>query len=209
MTPVVGFLLVSNILVYFLQRQDFVSIIQDWGLWPIYEGEVPNKGDFRPWQLVTYGWLHGNNSHIILNMFAVWMFGRTIEAIWGPRRFLTYYLVCVLGAGITQLIVSSIAAQNGVIQGTVGASGGVFGLLLAFAVMFPNQRILLLIPPIPLKAKYFVLIYGAIELTQGMLSLDTGVAHFAHLGGMLFGFVLIRAWKNKQKRNLYADSGPL
>ena len=203
LTPVVGVILVSNILVYFVQQQNSDPMVFRWGLWPWVE---EREESFRPWQLLTYGWLHGNDQHIIVNLFAVWMFGRTIEAIWGWKRFLTYYLVCVVGAGLIQLVVATLAARSGDIYPTIGASGGVFGLLLAFAMMFPNQKILLLIPPIPLKAKYFVMIYGAIELVLGITSLDTGVAHFAHLGGMFFGFVLIKFWKTKQVRQFTSEA---
>ncbi|MEM7610760.1 MAG: rhomboid family intramembrane serine protease [Pseudomonadota bacterium] len=151
---------------------------------------------FRPWQLLTYGFLHGDLMHLALNMFALWMFGRTMEAVWGSRRFAIYFLACVVGAGIVQMIVAQVVGRP---TTTVGASGGVFGVLLAFGMTFPNQRILLLIPPIPLPAKYFVLIYGVIELYFGLTRSNSGVAHFAHLGGMVIGLVLILYWRSRRQ----------
>jgi membrane associated rhomboid family serine protease len=144
-----------------------------------------------------------------VNLFAVWMFGKTIETVWGSKRFAIYYLVCVVGAGLIQLIVTSqMAAAGGDVRATVGASGGVFGLLLAFAILFPNQMIVLLIPPIPMKAKYFVIAYGALELYLGFTRTNSGVAHFAHLGGMAFGFILIRYWIFQRKRKLKREADP-
>jgi len=148
---------------------------------------------FMPWQLVTYGFMHDTRSlmHIIFNMLMLWMFGRELERLMGTRRFLTYYMVCVVGAGAVQLLV-------GVAQGwgvpTVGASGGVFGILLAYGMAFPNRMIMMMFPPIPMKAKYFVIMLGLFELTIGFSGVNNGVANFAHLGGMLFGYLLIRHW---------------
>jgi membrane associated rhomboid family serine protease len=124
-------------------------------------------------------------------MFALYMFGLPIERAWGTRRFLVYYLVCLIGAGLVQL---GVAALAGEVYPTIGASGAVFGLLLAFGMMYPNSRIMLLIPPIPMKAKYFVIGYGVLTLLFGMTGVMPGIAHFAHLGGMLFGLVMILYW---------------
>ena len=148
-------------------------------------------------QLVTYGFLHSttNYYHIIFNMLALWMFGRDLERIMGPRRFAIYWFVCVIGAGFVQLLVGQFTGSN---VPTVGASGGVFGLLLAFALVFPNRTVVLLIPPIPMKAKYFVLFYGLLTLYLGMSGGTPSVAHFAHLGGMLFGYLTLRYWKQKR-----------
>ena len=129
-------------------------------------------------------------------MFGLWMFGRDLERMMGAKRFLIYYLTCIVGAGIVQL---TVAATQGGVYPTVGASGGVFGLLLAFAMAFPNRMIVLLIPPIPMKAKYFVAIYGGLELYLGLSGRSPGVANFAHLGGMFFGFLLIQYWRNGRK----------
>ena len=154
-------------------------------LWPL-EG-----GYFTPWQLVSYGFLHGNFNHLFFNMFAVWMFGTPLEQGWGTQRFATYYFLCVVGAGVMQLLVQLF---EGGVYPTIGASGGVFGLLLAYGVMWPNNRIFLLFFPVPVKAKWFVLIYGGIELLLGFTRTMPGVAHFAHLGGMLFGALLLYKW---------------
>ena len=156
-------------------------------------------GQFMPWQLLTYGFLHnpGNLTHILFNMFALWMFGRDLERIMGAQRFLTYYLTCVIGAGLAQLLV---AGFTGVPTVTVGASGGVFGILLAFAMAFPNRIIMLIFPPIPMQAKYFVFFYGLLELYLGVSGNNPGVAHFAHLGGMFFGYLLLRYWRTNRGR---------
>ena len=154
-------------------------------LWPF------DSGFFAPWQLLTYGFLHGGFNHLFFNMFAVWMFGRPLESTWGSQRFGNYFAICVIGAGILQLLVQQI---EGGVYPTIGASGGVFGLLLAYGVMWPNNRLFLIFIPVPIKAKWFVLIYGAVELLFGVTGTMPGIAHFAHLGGMLFGAVLLYKW---------------
>ncbi|MDH4106837.1 MAG: rhomboid family intramembrane serine protease [Gammaproteobacteria bacterium] len=155
------------------------------------------RADFYPWQLLTYGFLHGDIVHLMFNMFMLWMFGRELEVMMGSRRFLTYYLVCVVGAGFVQLIVASLQGGG---YATVGASGGVFGLLLAFGMTFPNRMVMLLFPPIPMKAKYMVLLFGLLELYLGFSGATPGIANFAHLGGMLFGFLLLNHWKRGRRR---------
>ncbi len=155
------------------------------------------RADFYPWQLVTYGFLHGGTMHLVFNMFMLWMCGRELELMMGARRFLTYYMTCVIGAGIVQLVVSGLTGSP---YPTVGASGGVFGLLLAFGMAFPNRMIMLMFPPIPMKAKYMVVLFGCLELYLGISGGAPGIANFAHLGGMLFGFSLIRHWKNAARR---------
>ena len=149
---------------------------------------------FWPWQLVSYGFLHVGFTHLLFNMFALWMFGVQIENAWGPRRFALYYFACVIGAGLVQLAVTTVGEQS---YPTIGASGGVFGILLAFGMLFPNQVIVLLFPPIPMKAKWLVIGYGALELFFATSGVQPGVANFAHLGGMLFGFLLIMYWRGK------------
>lgn len=199
-----------------------------------------SKG-FYPHQLVTYMFMHSFQfTHLLFNMFAVWMFGRVLEGVWGSKRFLIYYMITGVGAGLIQLLVIhlrlmplydalnpedlSFILEKGydIIQSgqnftdpiagnfnalmnvtTVGASGSVFGILLAFGMLFPNTELMLLFPPIPIKAKWFVIIYGAIELYSGMANnAGDNVAHFAHLGGMLFGFVLIKYWQ-KNSNHFY------
>ena len=144
-------------------------------------------GRFRIWQLLTYMFMHGSWSHIFFNMFALWMFGYVLENYWGSRRFLFYYLVCGIGAGLCNLIVPGWTI-------TVGASGAVYGILLAFGMMFPNERIYLYFI-MPIKAKWFVIGYAAIELLDGLFMTSDGIAHFAHLGGMLVGLILILYWR--------------
>ena len=154
-------------------------------LWPL------QSGHFGPWQLLSYAFLHGSFNHIFFNMFGVWMFGLQLERSWGSRRFTLFYLVCVAGAGITQLVVQQL---SGSFWPTIGASGAVFGLLLAYGVMWPENRVMLLFLPVPIKAKWFVLIYGAVELLFGVTQTMPNVAHFAHLGGLLFGAGLLWRW---------------
>ncbi|MEL7297159.1 MAG: rhomboid family intramembrane serine protease [Pseudomonadota bacterium] len=148
---------------------------------------------FQVWQPVSYAFLHADAYHLGFNMFALWMFGRTIEEVWGSQRFAWFYLVCIVGAAAVQLAVAYFSAD--LYSRTIGASGGVFGILLAFGMTFPNQRIMLLFPPIPMKAKYFVIGYGALELYLGLTRVNSSIAHFAHLGGMVFGLILILYWR--------------
>ena len=138
---------------------------------------------------MSYAFLHGGMLHLAFNMFALYMFGSAIEQVFGTRRYLIYYVVCVISAGITRLI---FAAISGGVYPTVGASGGVFGLLLAYAIYFPNNRIMLIFPPIPMPARTFVLLYAVIELFLGVTGTQEGVAHFAHLGGMIGGYAMLR-----------------
>ena len=154
-------------------------------LWPLYSGY------FQPWQLFSYAFLHGGFNHLFFNMFAIWMFGLPIEKMWGSKRFVEYFLICVLGAGLTQLLVQYI---SGDIYPTIGASGSAFGLLLAYGVMWPNNKLLLIFFPVPIKAKWFVLIYGGAELVFGVTGAMPQVAHYAHLGGLFFGAGLLWRW---------------
>jgi membrane associated rhomboid family serine protease len=201
--PVCRALLIGNALVFLLQAVAEAMFLP-FMLWPIgdfplgyVQGELITVG-FLPWQLVSYGFLHGGFPHLFFNMFALVMFGAEIERLWGSRRFATYYFTCLVGAGVVQLAVATMAVQSGgAPYPTVGASGGMFGLLLAFGMMFPNRRVLLLIPPIPMKASTLVIAYGALELIMGVTRTQSGVAHFAHLGGMAFGFLLIQYWRGR------------
>lgn len=149
---------------------------------------------FHSYQLVTYMFLHGGFSHLFFNMFALWMFGRTLEYELGSQRFLTFYMVCGVGAALIQYLTALAFGELPLLL--VGASGAVMGLLLAFGVMHPNAVIMLLIPPIPMKAKWFVIIYAVIELFLGWKGVGN-VAHFAHVGGMLWGFLLLHWWKRR------------
>ncbi len=173
--------------------------------------------DFRLYQLVTYMFMHADFQHIFFNMFAVWMFGRTLEMVMGPKRFLVYYMVCGIGAGLVQEVVQfadyalRLSQYEGVNTGlsiipmaeylnmmtTVGASGAVYGILLAFGMLFPNTQMFVFPIPFPIKAKFFVMGYAAIELFAGLGASGDGIAHFAHLGGMIFGLILIMYWRKK------------
>ena len=186
-------LLIANGLVFALQQVNAEFMFINFALWPATDPRSP----FMPWQLLTYGFLHGNTTHIFFNMFGLWMFGRDIEQFMGSQRFLIYFLVCVVGAGIVQLVV---AGMQGGLYPTVGASGGVFGILLAYGLTFPNRIVVPLFPPIPMRAITFVIIYGLLELYLGVSGGAPGIANFAHLGGMFFGFLLIRYWRRGRRR---------
>lgn len=177
--------------------------------------------NFRPYQIVTHMFLHANMMHLFTNMFALWMFGRSLEYDLGSKRFLIYYMVTGIGAallhlGVTWLevghIKSAIESAGGAMDpaligkyyarintATIGASGAVFGVLLAFGMLHPNAVLMLLFPPIPIKAKYFVIGYGVLELFLGISGSQSGIAHFAHVGGMIWGFLLLWYWKKKGK----------
>jgi len=186
-------LLIANGLVFALQQVNLEFMFVNFALWPATDPRSP----FMPWQLLTYGFLHGDTTHIFFNMFGLWMFGRDLEQFMGSQRFLIYFLVCVVGAGVIQLIV---AGMQGGVYPTVGASGGVFGILLAYGLTFPNRIIVPLFPPIPMRAITFVFVYGLFELYLGVSGGAPGVANFAHLGGMLFGFLLLQYWKRSRRR---------
>jgi len=192
MRSATAILIAANV-VGFLLQQAAPGILAPLALWPFQAGAA-TAGEvwFAPWQLVTYAFLHGSLLHIGFNMFALYMFGGPVEQVFGTRRFLVYYFVCVIAAGLTQL---AFAALTGAVYPTIGASGGVFGLLLAFGLYFPHNRVMLLFPPIPMPARVFVVLYALLELYLGVTGTQEGVAHFAHLGGMLGGFVLLRMWR--------------
>ena len=179
--------------------------------------------DFNPAQLITYMFMHGGFQHIFFNMFALWMFGRTLEQVWGPKRFLSYYMVCGIGAGLVQELVQYIqyvtelsqydSVNTGIavipmaeylnLMTTVGASGAIYGILLAFGMLFPNSQMFVFPIPFPVKAKYFVMGYAALEIFLGGGGSTDGVAHFAHLGGMIFGFILIMYWRKKNNNGQF------
>ena len=151
------------------------------------------SGLFWPWQVLTYAFLHGDGFHLFFNMLGLWMFGSELERLWGARRYLMFLLAGVLAAAAAQLLVSALLGWR---DPTVGASGGLFALLLAYGMLFPNRVIMPLFPPIPMKARTFVIVFGTLELVLG-LSGSRGVAHFAHLGGMVGGFLMIRYWRGQ------------
>ena len=207
--PVVKNLLILNVLFFLadisLQTRG-IDLTQWLGLHYI------TAQDFYPWQFITYMFMHGNFSHLFFNMFALWMFGYALENYWGSKRFLVYYLITGVGAALIQTGVLALeirgmtqslppfAAQHYINQiVTVGASGAVYGILLAFGMCFPNVPIFLYFS-FPIKAKWFVIIYGVIELFAGIGGTADGVAHFAHLGGMIFGLLLILYWRKHGSR---------
>jgi len=233
--PVVKNLIIINVI---MLLATYVLSLRGFDLANILGLHYFKSPDFEPYQLITHMFMHGGFLHLLFNMFALWMFGRVLENVWGPKRFFIFYFVTGLGAAIfysfvnyiefqyiasklTPEVVQDIMAhgadilnqgQNYVGQAgklnsilnvpTVGASGAVFGILLGFGMLFPNTELMLLFPPIPIKAKYFVAGYGAIELYSGLTNSGGNIAHFAHLGGMLFGFIMIKYW-NSHTNNFY------
>jgi len=194
MPSVTRLLLIANVTVFLLQFVFGSQLVAWFALWPFHTPSAYGTG-FLPWQVITYGFLHGSLIHIGFNMLALYMFGGQIEQVFGPRRFLIYYLGCVFGAAVMQLATSALA--GGEAYPTVGASGGVFGLLLAYGLFFPRRMVMLIFPPIPMPAWLFVTLYGLLELYLGVTGTQAGVAHFAHLGGMLGGWILIRQWRRR------------
>ena len=183
MPPATQALIIANVAAFLLELSGGMRFFELFALQP--------GSDFQPWQLVTYGFLHDPSgfAHIFFNMFALYMFGSDIERLFGSRFYLAYYLVSVIVAGVCHLVVTSVIGAQATPM--VGASGGVYGLLLAFGWYFPQRRVMLLIPPIPMQARTFVIVFGVIEFVFGITGTQAGVAHFAHLGGMLGGWLMI------------------
>ena len=192
--PVVKNLLIANIMMYMAITllPSFHRLMAEYG--QLYWVGSPY---FRSWQFVSYMFLHASLSHLFFNMWALWMFGRTLEYEIGSRRFLIYYMVCGVGAAILQMGVAALAGE--VYFRMLGASGAVMGLLLSFGVMHPNERLFIIPIPFPIKAKWFVVGYAVLEMMLGWTGANSGVAHFAHVGGMLWGFLLLRYWKKKHQ----------
>jgi membrane associated rhomboid family serine protease len=236
MPPVVKNLIIINVVMLILTELLKISGVNLNGILGLY---FPESEFFRSWQVVTHMFMHGGFVHLLFNMFALWMFGRVLEQVWGPKRFLMYYLVTGLGAAFFFELVQFIqynkvmavispeqlqlvydSGGEAISQGrnfadsqmgklnsilnvpVVGASGAVYGVLLAFGVLFPNTQLMFIFPPIPVKAKYVVIGYAAIELYLAITSPGSGIAHTAHLGGMIFGYLLIRYWR-KTTKTLY------
>ena len=234
--PVVKNLIIVNVLLLiatFILEQAGINLYTYLGLF------FPASENFMLHQIFTHMFMHGGLTHIFFNMFALWMFGRVLESVWGAKRFLTYYLVTGIGAAVLHTLVNyfeyrsviseltteqiayvkevgtniwtegknftdpQLSKLNMILNTpTVGASGAVFGILLGFGMLFPNTQLMLLFPPIPIKAKYFVIGYGVLELYLGFSQPGSNVAHFAHIGGMIFGFIMIKYW-NKSRNNFY------
>jgi membrane associated rhomboid family serine protease len=206
LTPVVRALLYANVIVYLLTYllgdRFFERIVVDYALWPWNGSVLYGSPPFEPWQLISYSFLHEGFWHIFGNMFALYMFGPDGEALLGSRRFTIYYFACVVGAAVSQLLVTRYLYPGG--YPTLGASGGIFGILLLYGLAFPHRKLLLLFPPIPMPAWLFVTLYGLLELGLGVSGTAPSVAHFAHLGGMATGYVLILLWRATGRgRNYY------
>ena len=196
--PVTRTLILVNVVVFLLELVSGNQLVMAFALWPPFtpgQVGVDGAGNFEIWQLFTYAFLHASPMHLAFNMFALYMFGGEMERVWGPRRFAVFYFVCVMGAATAQLMV--VMQHAGPPYPTLGASGGVFGVLLAFGMTFPRRMILLIFPPIPMPAWLFVTLYGLIELVLGVSGTQEGVAHFAHLGGMASGFLLLQYWRKR------------
>jgi membrane associated rhomboid family serine protease len=191
-TPVVFNLLIINVLVFLLQmfiNTPEFSVSQFVALYP-YKSSF-----FAPYQLVTHMFAHAGWSHIIFNMLGLWMFGTMLERIWGPKKFLIFYLACGLAAGIAHLFLTDSAA--------VGASGAIMGLLAAFAYLFPNTELFMFPFPFPVKAKYAIAVMAAVDLFGGVYPTGSNIAHFAHLGGLLMGLILVMYWNKTNKKTFY------
>lgn len=204
--PVTLVVLVALAVGYFLQGRAGDIATVPFLLWPLGDhvlgvdasGREVVAG-FRPWQLLTYALLHGNFTHLLLNALALFQFGPAVEHAWGARRFAIYLLVCVVGAGLLQLLVAALAPA-GEARPVLGASGGMYAVLLAYGMLFPRHRLMLIFPPIPMSARTMVIVFGAMSLLLGLTGAQAGVAHFVHLGGMLFGWLLIRHWRTRTPR---------
>jgi membrane associated rhomboid family serine protease len=199
MAPVTQVLLIANVAAFFVQSYAQAPMLTWFALWPPHMpvGAYPPEVSFQPWQLVTYSFLHGGLMHLLFNMLALYMFGSDLERVFGAKRFTIYYFVSVVSAALAQIAVATLGGLPPF--PTVGASGGVFGLLLAFGMYFPRRMVMLLFPPIPMPAWLFVTLYGALELFLGVTGTAQGIAHFAHLGGMLGGYLTIRAWRSRSR----------
>lgn len=204
--PVTRALLIANVLIFLLQQVAGEWLIAHFALWPVDGSRLFELGDggvlrvaFAPWQLVSYGFLHGGLPHIAFNMLALWMFGAPVEQALGSRRYTFFYFVCVIGAALAQLATIHYF-KPGDFYPTLGASGGVFGIMLAYAMIYPSARIIMIFFPVPIPAPIAVIGYMVVELVLGITGTQEGVAHFAHLGGAAAGFVLLRWWRAQALR---------
>jgi len=190
MPPFTQALIIANVVVYLLESVMGNALFAWFALWPGAGPGLAALPILTPWQLVTYSFLHGGLMHLAFNMFALWMFGAEVERVWGPRRMAMAYFASVVCGAVAQLLVGGLFGAGG--GPVVGASAGVFGILLAYALIFPNRTIVLLIPPIPMPARVFVLLYAGLELFLGVTGTQEGVAHFAHLGGLVGGWLVYK-----------------
>jgi membrane associated rhomboid family serine protease len=196
MPPVTTALLGANVLVFMLQLAGGLPLVEYFALWPPAASGARIGPGFELWQLVTYSFLHGSMLHLMFNMLALYTFGRDVERLFGSQWYLQYYFASVVAAAVSHLVVTGWLGAPPV--PTVGASGGIYGLLLAYGVYFPRRTVILLFPPIPLPARAFVVIFAALELYLGVKGTAQGIAHFAHLGGMLGGWLMIRSRRRRR-----------
>jgi membrane associated rhomboid family serine protease len=187
----VKLLVAANVLVFVLQNLSKGALDDLFALWPLQP--INGQSYFQFWQIITYAFLHGNITHLLFNMLVLWMFGAEIERYVGPRRLLACYFASVVTAALSQLFIPTLFGAPP--APVVGASGGVFGLILAYAFLFPNRKVIPLIPPIPMPAWLFATLYAGIELFLGVTGSQSGVAHFAHLGGMVGSALVIMNWR--------------
>jgi len=202
-------LLIANVILFLLQQPFLLGMqtFEPFMLQPWQQGfdAFSPGGNFQPWRLLTYGFLHSGFAHLFFNMLLLFLLGSPLEQTWGEKRFLVFYLVCIAGAGVCQLIVGTMLDNPATV---LGASGGVFGLLLGYGMVFGDRVMRLLFPPITMTARTFVILMGVTEVVMAMTGWDPGVAHLAHLGGMLFGWLLIRYWRGQPPFNKRRPPGP-
>ena len=206
MAPLTRFLIGANVVVFAFEAVSGDAFLARFALWPIGHftvGQFHGHVGFKLWQLITCGFLHANLFHLGINMYALWMFGSDVERTVGPQHYLTLYFASLISSSATQLFVVSTMASSGIYP-TVGASGAIFGILLAFGMLFPRRTIVLLFPPVPMPAIVFVILYGLLELFSGVFGTDQGVAHFAHLGGMLGSYLTLRHWRARERPVYYS-----
>jgi len=200
--PVTRTLIYANVAMFIGQHLFGDALTLKLALWSFRSASLLGDGfGFQPWQILTYSFLHAGITHLFFNMFALYMFGSELERLWGGQRFLNLYLASVISAAFAQLMVTSLLAMEP--YPTIGASGGVFGLLLGYAMYFPRRTIVLLIPPVPLPAWLFVALYALLELYLGVTGTQAGVAHFAHLGGLLGAWLVIQYWRGRPPFRLH------
>ena len=195
MPPITRALILINIAIFALQVPFGDAFVSYFALWPLgrfYIQEFQAVLGFEPWQLVTYAFLHASFTHLGLNMLALYMFGRGVEQALGPKHYLLLYFAAVVSAAVVQLIAATLQTTP---YPTIGASGGIFGVLLAYGVLYPHRIVMLLFPPIPMPAWLLVILFGLVELANGVMGTEAGVAHFAHLGGMLGAYLELRYWR--------------
>ena len=199
-TPIVKHFIIINVIMFALTLLAENFMLEKFALFYF------NSPFFKPYQLISYIFMHGGFMHILFNMYSLYIFGSVLESVWGGKKFFIYYMVTGIGAALFHLFITYLRIESGVLDPylasiipMVGASGAIYGLLLAYGVLFPNNVLTLFFPPVSLKAKYMVVVFGGLEFLLGVGGSGDGVAHFAHLGGMLFGFVILMIWKRGNK----------